>query len=549
MFQQCRVVGEAPRGAGRWHVSAMPGHWGSAQRRGEVACFSNAGPPPPTDATQCNAALLTPPPDGRRLTKRWGWKMASRLALAALVGLVTVSFAAPASKGQTAPLTLDGLVAKHGSELVGDKWLAGLKDLQYLMGSEPAYEVHLNAAKEAIKLYESGNFHQAALRFGEVFRAVVATPTGSDLDSIWAAILFRAREVAWRQAIEECTRKVSFENPPNYDMFKAVFLTPAIADMKRGESFKAHCRYNAAFEYLVIKGEEIGESFPAAEQEAAGRQLMLGRASSLAAAKGREFSILQSLNGVKLQLPQITNAFESQETKGEVKLLLEALQDDVEFSITGFSLRANVAWLAAQTAQQKGNLERYVTALRLARDIAAVGVSCETLYAELSKELGRPVGRSVEIHRLSASLNQGILQVLLPQAQSADPQTEAGVYIMLEANQAIEAALTSLAMVVDHDAKDWGSRLVLAQLVLLQKGRDSGKGPLLSGDTATMVAKLVQSAQEIGTNEAECQFNAGSILRSARLGDPRPAFQRFLQLAPNDPRVPEIKAYLDSIKE
>jgi len=475
--------------------------------------------------------------------------MVWRLVLAVLLSMATVSVAGTTLLGQTAPLTLDELIARHGSSLVTEKWLEGLKDLHHSFSGKAAYEANVSAAEEAIAFYEKGDFHVAALRFGEVFRAVVATPSGTALDSLWAAILFRGREVAWSKAIEGCTRQSSSEKPRNSTDFAATFLGPARAEMKSGDSFKAHCRYSAAFEYLVIEGDALTESFPAEERDEASREILLGLSTSLVAATGPETSVLSTLESVRGQMKQIKLPGDVRKVKAEAKVLLQALQEGVEFTIAAASLQANVAWMAAQNAQQKGDMERYVAALREARNIASGGVWCETRFVILNSELGAPVGRSVEIHRLAATLNQNTLQVLLPKAQMADPQSEKGLLIMLEANQAMEEALTSLAVVVDHDSKDWASRLVLAQLVILQKGRDTGKGAVLSGDTATAVLELIQSAQEIGTNEAECQYNSGSLLQSARLGDPRPALKRFLKLAPNDPRVPQVKAYLKSVEE
>ncbi len=482
-----------------------------------------------------------------KMRKRLTALAAYSLLVATLVAVTWPTTGLAQEEATKRPTNLIELLQAYGTDLLVDRWLDGLKDFHYLLADDPAFNGHKGAAQRAIEAYEKKEYKAAALLFHAAFKALLAHPTGNDSDGVWAALLWRACHRSWKMAEESCQRAGLHETPRDADAFDEVFPDAAAAHEKEREHFKAYCYYYAGFHYLIEKGRDLTSIFSEAEQDDRLVRMLLGEARSLATLGGMEAQLLSSLqsvlNGLEKVIPKDTGWVLEKESRS----IIGGLDEAVGYAVAGYVVQTKVASFVAQLSQQKGETSAYGDAIHQAKTIADSGTRLEWLYYEVAAKLGSKTGRNLEIHRLAANLNQVYLQLLLTRARQEDPRSEEGMLLLVELSMVIKEAQKSLALVVDNDSKDWASRLTLAELVMTEKGNDTGTGPVVTGESAQIIQALITSAQDIGKDSADALYKAGRLLLISRLGGAEQPLQRFLELFPGDPRADEVKKVLEGL--
>jgi pimeloyl-ACP methyl ester carboxylesterase/tetratricopeptide (TPR) repeat protein len=445
------------------------------------------------------------------------------------------------------PGNLVDLLLMHGPGMVHDKWLVALEDLHYLMGDAPAFAPNKTTAQKAIEAYDQKDYGAAAQLFDEVFRTITSSPSGNDSDTVWAALLFHGRNMAWIEVEAGCQRD-GFESPPDGVEYDKTFRLPAMALEKQGKYIQAFCLYDAGIEFLVLKKKVMPETFQDAVQRDRKIRSFLDLARSAATAGGPASDVLQNLGIVMNDLGSISPQSDVPAIRKRVGTIIDGLEGKIDFAIAGYYARANVAWLIAQIRQQKGDSNGFLEARSRALDIARNGMRTESAYCELAGRLDRKVKRITSIHRLSATLNHAQLRQLVEGVSKVQAGTLEDYNLRVAISKVLEETRKSLKLVVETNPNDWPSRVSLADLLIMEKGNYAGTGPVVTGDTGQAVSDLLTSAAKIGKDDPNAQYQVGRLLLRARLDGARKTLKRFLELAPTDPRAEEVKSLLAGLK-
>ncbi len=459
--------------------------------------------------------------------------------MVALVCLVLCAGGRPVGADEP-PASLDAVLSTGGAEIVGVRWRWGLNALHALIGAEPAYAAVKAEALKGLDAWDAGKLADAQVAFDKALDALLLAPTTfADVDVVLGGILFGASRAAWERRVKEASDVLSFSQPHNPADYDKWVLVRGAEHEKEGRYARARALYLKGLFFLDIEAEKDAD-FDEAFCKDREVQTRLALARALADGRAPPSDVISQLDRVVSHLDHLGSKEDRKNARDTAQALFERERRRIAIAVRGQLLKAQVAWSDARRWQADGNAAAYRTLLERACNWVAWGPLIDLRAAELAMLLGRGYTLTLEAHLLSGQLHHYLFNLLLPGARSANRSTNEGRDQVLDTLAAVQKARDAYGQVIAIDPKHCDARLAVAELLVMEHG--TGASPDIAAQVKTQVTVVLEACG----GDPEAQYQGALILINAGLSGKEAPLRRFLELAPDDPRAPDVKKLLEA---